>query len=249
MRYSEPHLSTGEDPSTGYRVDIVTADGGRVLPQLVHSLLNGNYAVSETFKDTSQTYIARIRIEEQDLVLKIPRDRNKRTWQRFLSLFRSSESFRHLHSMITLRKLGFHCPEPIMALQTVRAGHIIDSALVYRFEEGHKPQHEDIPRVINTLLSLHRLGYLRRDPHAKNFLVQADRVTFIDFRLSKPILFRQLRLNRELCAFLRTTPEGLHHLEPEFQRTLWFRLALKLDRLLSAFKKIRRGTRRRMKGS
>jgi len=219
--------------------DAATAENAR----LARVLKDGGYREIEVFKNDRQTYSALIRLDGQFYVLKIPRERNNRLWQRLLSLFRSSEAVRHYHSMVRLRDLGFNGPEPVLALEQRRLGAVVDSCLLYRFRKGRKATREDAALVLPYLLALHEAGYLRNDPHAKNYLIDDGNVVFIDFRLKRPIFLRRFRLHRELAQFLKTSPSAWDLLPGNVSRSWSMRLAVGLDKVF----RIVRHSRRRLR--
>ena len=223
--------------------DAVTADGERLARALKH----GEYSEIEVFKNDRQTYSALIRLDAQLYVIKIPKERNNRLWQRFLSLFRASEAVRYYRSMVRLRDLGFHAPEPVVALEKRWLGVVVDSCLIYRYRNGRKATSEDAALVLPNLLALHKTGYLRNDPHAKNYLIDHDSVVFIDFRLKRPVLLRRFRLYRELAQFLRTSPLAWDLLPGEISHSLLLRLAVGLDEVFRSVRHARRRLRSRFR--
>ena len=53
-----------------------------------------DYTVLRTLKDDSRSLVEVIRINGKRYVLKVPKEKNRRKWQRFLSIFRGGESMR-----------------------------------------------------------------------------------------------------------------------------------------------------------
>jgi len=229
--------------------NIIAHDSRPDAQQLAESIVEKHYHAIRVFKDDSQTYSAQISIDGNRFILKIPRNRNNRPWERFLTLFRSSEAVRHYHSMGKLIQLGFQAPEPVLAAEKRVNGVVTDAFLLYCFAEGRNAGEADIPQVTSELIRLHETGYMRRDAHLKNYLMQDGEVVFIDFRLTRPRLFRQIRLQRELVIFLVTTPQALAHVPVEIQESLSFRIARRLHTLFAALKRSRRRIRRQLRSS
>ena len=213
--------------------------------RLARALEDGDYREVEVFKDDRQTFSALICLDGDAYVLKIPRDRNNRRWQRLLSVFRASDAVRHYHSMARLQELGLSGPEPVIAVEKRRWGMVIDSRLLYRFREGRKATREDGPLILPHLLALHDAGFLRNDPHAKNYLIDDGEVVFIDFRLTKPLLLRRFRLRRELALFLKTSPSAWHHLPRDVADSWSLRLAVAFDEAARVIRHARRRLRER----
>lgn len=212
--------------------------------RLIDALEAGNQRAVTVFKDNRQTFSALIELDGNAYVLKIPRDRNNRPWQRLLSALRPSEAVRHYHSMRQLEELSLSGPEPIVAVEKRHRGLVVDSALLYRFREGRSATERDAALILPQLLALHDAGYLRNDPHAKNYLIDNGAVVFIDFRLTRPRLLRRLRLRRELALFLKTSPEAWNHLPEHLARCWWLQLAVVLDEAARFVRHSRRRLRR-----
>ena len=212
--------------------------------RLARAIEDCDYQEVEVFKDDRQTYSALILLDGNSYVLKIPRDRNNRLWQRLLSLFRASEAVRHYRSMVRLRELGLSGPEPVVAIEQRRWGAVIDSCLLYRFSKGRKATRDDARLILPHVLALHEAGYLRNDPHAKNYLIDDEDVIFIDFRLKRPLLLRRFRLQRELALFLKTSPAAWDYLPEDVKRSCSLRLAVVFDEAA----RVARHTRRRLRG-
>ncbi len=208
---------------------------------LADALERRAFNVASVFKDGGRTYIARIEIDGQDCIYKVPRGRNKRRWERLLTLFREGETFRHFRSMARLIDLGFRAPEPVLAAQRRSRGMVVDSWLLYRFVEGKKAGSGDAGPITRELLRLHEMGYLRRDPHAKNYLVADGGIVFVDSRLTRPRVLNHLRTRLELAKYLRTTPEGWEHLPERVKEEFSLRVAKHLARLITRARRVRRG--------
>jgi len=209
--------------------------------RLADALGRQAFNVVSVFKDDRRTYIARIEIAGRELVCKIPYGRNQRRWERFLTLLREGETFRHFRSMAQLLKLGFRAPEPVLAAQRRSRGMVVDSWLLYRFVEGKKAGSGDAGPITRELLRLHEMGYLRRDPHAKNYLVADGGIVFVDSRLTRPRVLNHLRTRLELAKYLRTTPEGWDHLPDRVKEEFSLRVAKHLAQLITRARRVRRG--------
>ncbi|RMJ01779.1 hypothetical protein DOQ08_03058 [Marinobacter litoralis] len=212
---------------------------------LLESVLTGAIERQHVFRDNWRTLSAKVAFGDQVLILKVPRARNKRRWERLLTRFRGSDSVRHFRQLHFMRELGFQAPEPVLAGELKQGGAVIDSFVLYRFVEGIPPSHEHSEVVLGTLLALHDKGYVRNDPQLANFLLTDMGVCFIDFRLKKPRFFRLLSMNREVVQFLKScsAPESI---VPEHVRaSIWFRIAKRFDAFGAAVKRWKKSLRRR----
>ncbi|EHO20281.1 hypothetical protein HMPREF9466_01040 [Fusobacterium necrophorum subsp. funduliforme 1_1_36S] len=67
----------------------------------------GGYRLLKVLKDTDRSYVALLEIEGRKFIYKEPREKNHRKWQRFLSIFRGSESRREGLQMLEIEKKAF----------------------------------------------------------------------------------------------------------------------------------------------
>jgi hypothetical protein len=216
------------------------------LPQaqarrILDDCLDNNYEIVEELKNNRHNYVARVNTGTlPDLVLKEPRRRNARLWERITTLFRPGEAIRVQDSHVKLRELGFACPEPILAAESRTLGCVTHSFFLYRYQSGRPVTAADAPAVAHELQRLHRKGYTRGDPKAQNFLLDHGQVYFIDFKLAKPRIFSRHSTRMEYAHFLHTMPEGMEYLPEEELNSVGFRFAVCLRRLVSDLKRKKR---------
>ncbi|SFR85333.1 heptose II phosphotransferase [Marinobacter daqiaonensis] len=230
----------------GYHLRInseLGADNGR---RLLDDILDNTIEYQRVFKDHARTLSVRVDFDQKDLLLKVPRARNRRGWERMLTLFRSSEGLRTFQNLKRIRQLGFFAPTPVLAAEKRRFGMVTDSLVCYEFAEGRPAADEDAPQVLEALRELHSLGAIRTDPQPANFLISDDRVIFIDFRLKIPRILGSLRTDLELAKFLRVFPAARHHLPQAKMRSASFRRAEWLERRIHQFREQRRALKRRL---
>lgn len=150
----------------------------------------------------------RFQFAGQDLLLKEPKSRNKRFWERMLSALRGSESRRIAKSMLKLKALGLVGPTPVLFAERYAGPFVTHSYVVYAFLQGRPTEAKDAPQVAQALLQLHALGYVRNDAKTANFVMTANQeVGFIDFKLKRPQTWVSLRTSIELAQFLISHPD------------------------------------------
>lgn len=215
---------------------------------LVDGVLNNELIREKVFRDNRRTLSARVLFQGQSLMLKVPRARNRRRWERLLTLFRESDAVRSYRHLELMKHLGFSAPEPLLACEFRQYGVVTDCFLCYRFVAGDPASADSAPLALAELIALHKHGYLRSDAQLANFLVAGNKITFIDFRLKKPWFFPQLQKARELDRFIRSCPEARNHLPSGEERSFWFRTASFLERLNFGFRSLKKRIRKRIKG-
>ncbi|MFO7799075.1 MAG: hypothetical protein R6V22_04850 [Rhodohalobacter sp.] len=203
----------------------------------------------EVFKDDSKCYVAKYTSEvvPDIFIIKKPRARCKRYWERFLTLFRPGESFRQFSNLKKLQALGFKGPAPLLAAEKRRWGMVVDSLLISTYINGRLATSTDVDVVAPELINLLNLGFTRKDPHPQNFIIAPDGVYFIDFHIKKPFFFNKLRCCMEYCKFLETVPSGLRYIDCLTRSNTLYSLANFLQRYLSSYRRLRRRISKRLK--
>ena len=230
----------------GYRFEASVP--GDEAESLLRAVLRQRYRVVRILKDSRHCWAARIAIGGRDLVLKVPRARNRRAWERFLTLFRAGESIRQHRSIATLAKLGTRGPEPILGAERREAGRVVDGFFLYGYIPGRQASSGDTRAVAEALLELHGQGYLRGDPQAQNYLIDEGRVRFIDFKIVRPRLLVRTRLLMEYSKFLESLPFGYRYLDRVTRDSRAFRLANALQAGLSCTRRLRRRLKDQVRG-
>ncbi len=155
--------------------------------KLYDKIKNTCYNILKVLKDDQRSYVALIEIDGEKYVYKEPREKNRRKWQRFLSIFRGSESKREYQNIKKIIEAGFNGATPYFALEKRKWLISVDSYLLYSYIKGSEAKVEDINLVLEELKKIHNKGYLHGDSHMANFLVNNEKVYLIDTKLIKNI--------------------------------------------------------------
>ena len=149
-------------------------------------ILDKKYNTIKILKDDKRSLVEIIEINEGKFVLKIPKEKNNRKWQRFVNIFRGSDSFRNYHTMDKLEEIGISSTKALFAAE-IRSPFVTDSFLIMELLEGEYIGSEDYQRVIKELSNIHSKGYLHGDSQIQNFMLKDDKIYSIDLRLQKNI--------------------------------------------------------------
>jgi heptose II phosphotransferase len=215
--------------------------------QLVDAVIDGSLIRDKAFRDNSRTLSAKVRFVDDTLLLKVPRARNSRKWERFLTRFRESDALRTFRHLELMAAMNFSAPAPVLAAERRENGMVVDSFVCYRFVDGRAAVPEDAGKILEGLRALHRRGYLRNDAQLANFLMVGNEVTFIDFRLKKPWLFPELQKARELDRFVRSCPPARRLLDNGDVPSGWLWLASGLERIRFGLRNFKKKVRRKLK--
>ncbi|MBQ3437456.1 MAG: lipopolysaccharide biosynthesis protein [Fusobacterium sp.] len=128
-------------------------------------------------KDDHRSLVYTFSFENRIYVYKEPKEKNRRKWQKILSIFRGRESKREYKQMEKILNLGLKTAIPIFYTKDY---------LIYEFVKGTKPKESDLDLVIETLKKIHSLGYLHGDSHLDNFIIdEKNEIYIIDSKFQK----------------------------------------------------------------
>lgn len=153
-------------------------------------LEKAEYSILKILKNDKRSYVALIEMQEKKIVYKIPREKNDRKWQRFLSIFRGSQSKREFYEIEEINRLGFNTGIPLLAVEEKSGIMTTDSYFLYTYVEGKQATCENALEVGKILTKIHELGYLHGDSQLENFIVSDDenkKIYLIDARFVKNI--------------------------------------------------------------
>lgn len=153
--------------------------------KLYDKIKNTCYNIIKVLKDDQRSYVALIEIDGKKYVYKEPREKNRRKWQRFLSIFRGSESKREYQNIRKILAAGFNGANPYFAMEKKSGLFCVDSYLVYSYIEGEDGNVKYIDLISQELKKIHKNGYLHGDSHVANFLIGRDKVYLIDTKLMR----------------------------------------------------------------
>lgn len=150
---------------------------------LPNKIKNKEYTVLKVLKDDKRSQVLLIEVDEEKYVYKVPREKNRRVWQRVLSIFRGSESRREYKNCLRISNLGFRGATPIMYWEKRFFGMSFDSFFVSSYLEGRPATVRDLSLVKNELEKIHKKVYLHGDSQLDNFMILKEEVYLIDVKL------------------------------------------------------------------
>jgi len=144
-----------------------------------------NLKVEKVFKDDNRSKVSLFTFEGEKLVFKVPREKNSRKWQRFLSVFRSSESYREFIQAEKIYKAGLLTYRPILAFEKRKYGFVVDSYFICEYLSGETGSIKHLELIKKELDKVHQSGYLHGDSQLVNFIIDKKHVYVIDSKFSK----------------------------------------------------------------
>lgn len=189
------------------------------------------YNKKKVLKNNQRSKVRIIKVEDKKYVLKVPKEKNNRTWIRITTWFRDGEAFKNIKGMLTYKELGIPSTEPVMAAEKRKKGMVVDSWLLYEYLKG-KPclGHEEYyPMVIEKLKEIHAKGYLHGDPQIRNFLYKKeDQKIYVIDSNPKPAGIFPFSKAYEF-AYLRKSAPGIEEYFGEINDWWLYKLAYKYD--------------------
>ncbi|WP_081982628.1 lipopolysaccharide core heptose(II) kinase RfaY [Cetobacterium sp. ZOR0034] len=152
---------------------------------LPNRIKNNEFTILKVLKDDKRSHVLLIKVDEEQYVYKVPKEKNKRVWQRILSFFRGSESRREYSNCLRISELGFKGATPIMYWEKRVFGMCFDSFFISSYLEGKTATINELFFVKNELEKIHKKGYLHGDSQLDNFMILKDEVYLIDVKLIK----------------------------------------------------------------
>lgn len=144
-----------------------------------------NLKVGKVFKDDNRSKVSLFTFQGEKLVFKVPREKNSRKWQRLLSIFRGSESYREFRQAEKIYKAGLLTYKPILAFEKRKYGFVVDSYFICEYLSGETGSIKHLEIIKNELDKIHNLGYLHGDSQLVNFIIDNRYVYIIDSKFSK----------------------------------------------------------------
>ncbi|MEI6857717.1 lipopolysaccharide core heptose(II) kinase RfaY [Psychrilyobacter sp.] len=144
-----------------------------------------NLKIEKVFKDDNRSKVSLFTFEGDKLVFKVPREKNSRKWQRFLSIFRGSESYREYIQAEKIHRAGLWTYKPILAFEKRKYGFVVDSYFICEYLLGETGSIKHLKVIESELDKIHQLGYLHGDSQLVNFIIDNKHVYLIDSKFSK----------------------------------------------------------------
>ena len=175
----------------------------------------------EILKDNERSLVKVIEVNGEKILIKQPRNKNRRKWIRFLTLFRQSEVISNLKSMEILNKNNILSNIPLFAVEYKKLGMVVDSYAFYTYLPGKVVGEEEAGKVIELLKKIHKLGYIHGDTQKRNFLEYQSKLFTIDSNLKRKKLGK-ISENLEYIGFAVDINSAYEYINTP---DLWYKFA------------------------
>ncbi|MEF9933548.1 MAG: lipopolysaccharide core heptose(II) kinase RfaY [Cetobacterium sp.] len=202
---------------------------------ILMAIKNQNFNVLKTLKDDQRSKVYLVEVLGNRYVYKVPTEKNKRVWQRFLSIFRGSESKREFDNYNKILNEGFKGPKGIGYFEKKIGPVVVDSFLVSSFLDGRNSKLEDLSLVEKELRKIHDSGYLHGDSQLSNFMIVEDEIYLIDAKMKRNI-YGGFGASYEFIYL----EESCHKKVFEYDNSIYYRGAKLLNEYLHFYGKLRK---------
>lgn len=182
--------------------------------KLAEIILRDGCKVIGILKNDQRSRVELIEYGEEKLVLKTPLEKDRRQWQRILSVFRGSSSaieYKNCRKILSKKFLG---AEPVLAIEKKNGPFVTQSCFVSKFIEGEEGNFQHLQEIGNELEKIHKAGYLHGDSQLVNFMVSSEGVYLIDCKLRKNI-FGKFGSRYEFIYLEESCPEKIEIYEKD----------------------------------
>ena len=221
---------------------------------LAKKIIDKEFQVVKTFKDTKRNHVILISIDDKKYVLKEPRNEFRLLQRKIMTLFKSGEA------VTTLKNLRHHIEKlnikeyviPYVAITKRKFGMITYSSLLMEFCEGepvgeYKDEKTDFykkNKVVELMVNIHKKKIYHGDMNAYNFNILNDHIKILDTQGKKMIL-GNYRAHYDMITFQL---ENFPPMKYPYEKNLWYYIAyykknIKKLRIVRYFKIIRKRKR------
>lgn len=194
-----------------------------------------NLKIEKVFKDDNRSKVSLFTFEEEKLVFKVPREKNSRKWQKFISIFRGSESYREYIQAEKIYKAGMQTYKPILAFEKRKYGFVVDSYFICEYLSGETGSIKHLEAIKNELDKIHQSGYLHGDSQLVNFIIDNKHVYIIDSKFSKN-KFGKFGARYEYIYLEESCPRKIKYEKND----IYYRVAKGLNSLLHWWGRVRK---------
>jgi len=202
-----------------------------------------NLNIIKQLKNNQRSRVLLIEILGKKHILKIPKEKNRRKWIRFTTLYRKGESFRALLAMEKLNKKGVKTNTPVLAIERKVFGMVVDSRYVFEYLEGEVCTKAQYEGIVNKLDQMHANNLLHGDPLIDNFLFDGKEVLIIDAIAREP-LFGKISKAVELL-YLAHSANGIDRYFGSIKNSFPYKVAKRYNDLYWRWRDIKKKVRRK----
>ncbi len=222
----------------------VLYNGDKRLLDYIDNIINyKDIDLIKEVKNNKRSLVLIVQYIDQALILKSPKEKNTRKWIRFTTLFRKGESFKSILNMEKLNNIGIKTNIPLMAIEKRVLGMVVDSWILYKYEEGDRCDESNYFKVVEKLKEIHTKNILHGDPQIRNFLYNGKEIITIDCNPRKVLLGNVSKVYEYL--YLEKSAKGIDKYFDLSKGRLSYKIAKKYSDLYWAWRRFKKKIRRK----
>jgi len=220
--------------------------GDKYMNDYIDDIINiKNINILKELKNNKRSLVLLVNYMGKKYVLKSPREKNRRKWIRFATLFRKGEAFKTIINMEKLNNMGIKTNIPVMAIEKRVFGMVFDSWIVYEYFDSQQCKENTFSLVVQQLKKIHSKNMLHGDPQIKNFLYDGNEVITIDCN-PKRIRFGEISKAFEYLYLEKSAP-GIAKYFDISTETMSYKIAQKYSDLYWSWRRFKKKIRKKKK--
>lgn len=197
----------------------------------------------KVLKNDNRSFVKRVVYLGKEIVVKQPKEKDRRKWIRFTTIFRDSEVVATLISMEKLKEIGVISNEPIGAVEYRKNKMVYKSFAIYTYVEGEKVEKIDYVKVIDLIKKIHMSGYLHGDTQIRNFLKINEDIATIDCNLKKNKTYK-FSENMEYFKFMQDAHESSEYIS----KNIWYYIAKAVFYMIRTKRRVKKYIKVKLRG-
>lgn len=144
-------------------------------------IVDRDYEEVEVYKNTERNYVARVRIDKREYILKSPKSETIIPQRRIQTIFKKGEALTSLENIQKHREKGMKEFAQIYAAVVRKRVTIKESWLLMEYIEGESlSTRKDIDQVMELTEKIHRQGIYHGDLNTSNFIKSKNKMKILD---------------------------------------------------------------------
>lgn len=195
--------------------------------ELGKKILNNDYEVVASLKDTKRNYVIIIEVEGKKYVLKEPRNEFRIPQRKFMSALKKGEALTTLENINILIEKGFReFVKPLVAINKRENGMIVYSALIMEYYDG-VIDIKNNDKLVDLVKKMHEFRVYHGDFNPGNFLSKGNEIKIIDTQ-AKKMFFGRYRAHYDMITMKY---DSYNEMKYPYRKDIWYYLAFFMKKL------------------
>lgn len=209
-------------------------------------IIDRKIKIVKEIKNTKRNYVALIEENNENYVLKEPRNEFRIPQRKFFSIFKKGEAlstFLNINKILSEENVD-NFVKPLLAIVKRKNKMICYSSILFEYSLGTSDR-KYLDEIIEKMKEIHSLGYYHGDFNPSNFLIEETKknnkeehkILIIDTQGKRMSFFKYRAHYDMLTMQIDTYPEMMYPYKKDF--SYWLALAVKKFKALKFIKKFK----------